>query len=176
MGTAGIPAAYESVQRIQPVHEIRFDQEFQSSVDGWRCGPATFAIKAVKDIVRPCRLMASPYQLQHSPPQSRQSQATITTDLLGAPERGFNTIVVIMMRRGERCCSRCTVHGEHAELVPNCTRSRPRLRHLGHLGTSTTFPQVPPRHLGSTWGRPRLSPQGPDLRGVSLMNARRCRR
>lgn len=44
MGTAGVTTTYKGIERIQAVHQVCFNQEFEGPVDRWRRGSAALAI------------------------------------------------------------------------------------------------------------------------------------
>ena len=96
MRIARVLAADKGVQRIQPMHQVRIDQEFQRPVDGWRCDPLAIVAEGGEDIVGAHRLVAVPDQFQYAPASLRQPEALVAAHLVrsiqGAPDT-FSMIV-----------------------------------------------------------------------------------
>ena len=114
--TARITTSYKGIQRIEAMHQVRLDQEFKGSVYSWRRGSTSFPIEAVKNLVGACRLVAVPDQLEDASAQAGEAQSAGAADQFGALERHFDTIIVVVVRRGEVNCGRRTIHGEQPVL------------------------------------------------------------
>jgi hypothetical protein len=120
--TARITTSYKGIQGIETMHQIRLDQKLKGPVYSWRCGSTPFPIEAVKNLVGTCRFMAIPDQLENATAQSCQAQTAGTADQFSALERHFDTIIVVVVCRGEVNCGRYPVHVSSWFCNGDCTR------------------------------------------------------
>jgi hypothetical protein len=103
----GVGASDERVQRIQPVHEVRFDQKFQCPVNGWRGCFVAVIIELIENFVRANRLVAVPYEFQDPAPLHRKAQAPAAADALRGVDRpGYAAFMIVFLARETICGAR----------------------------------------------------------------------
>ncbi len=103
-------AANERVQRIETVHEIGFNKEFQRAVDGRRGRFLAVPVQRIEDIVSADRLVAVPDQFKHAAPDRGEAQPALAAQSLRRRERIGNAAPVIMCRGREWATERRPAH------------------------------------------------------------------
>jgi len=96
----GIRAADKSVQRIKPVNQVGFDQEFERPINRWWCRFVTISVQALKNLVRANRLVTIPDQFENPFPLSGKSETPLLADSLRVLHRLLDaTFVVVLIDR-----------------------------------------------------------------------------
>lgn len=98
MRTAGIRTADVGIQRIEPMHEVGIDKEFERAIDGrWR-GIASVAVQSIQDFVGPDRPVAVPDQFENALALASEPQAALPAYSPGVIHCLFDTGIVIVLR------------------------------------------------------------------------------
>jgi hypothetical protein len=99
VGAARIPAADECIERVEPMHQVGFDQKLECAVHrGRRCFPA-LPVQPLENLIRANRPMARPYELENRAPDACEPKLAPTTRPLGSLECLGYAIAVVMLRR-----------------------------------------------------------------------------
>ena len=98
MRTAWIRTADIGIQRIEPMHEIGIDKEFERAIDGWWRGIAPVSIQSIQDFVGPDRLVAVPDQFENALALAREPQAALPAYSPGVLQCLFDAGIVIVLR------------------------------------------------------------------------------
>lgn len=99
VGASGVGATDVGVYGIQAMDQIGFNQEIERPIDRRRRRFFTFKIEAVQNIVRACRLVTVPYELENTTAYLRESQSLFAAQFPCSLECRRDTGVVVVLRR-----------------------------------------------------------------------------